>query len=216
MALAFETTAAITAPPDLPKWTEDDDGGGVKLLPPARYTQSSGADRTNACAALGLPRATFEAVGTSGAGAPAPVLRIELTNGGALQPMDVGAPILRVGAKFKPVSPNGGPDTPPDSAPFELSFGVMWTPGPGAAPNNAGVFSLVNPLPAARFTAFGVAHEMRITGLRVPDAAEGLQGRKTWWNDKGPWSEAEGYGAVVVALDGGVHAVELLGEVRVV
>lgn len=56
----------------------------------------------------------------------------------------------------------------------------MWTPGSGTAPNNAGQFNLVHPLPSKEFMAYGVRHTLTLTGLRVSDAdgAGGIEGRK--------------------------------------
>jgi hypothetical protein len=197
-------------------------GEKISVLPGGRgYTQRAGPDGpggVNEMAAASSPRASFEAAAgaaRAGWGAPAPVLTLKLKNGGAMQPADVGAPIMEVTAAFKPVAFAKGVDTPPGTDAFQVKFGVMWTPGPGAPPNNAGVFSLVNPLPSHDFTAFGVPHRFRVTGLRAAaEGGHGLTERKLWWNKEGD-DPAAGVGAVVVPMDGKEYVVEVLGELTV-
>ncbi len=88
---------------------------------------------------------------------------------------------------------------------------------PSKSPPNTppGVFNLVNPLPSKEFEAYGVTHRLRVTGLRVTSDG-GVAGRKTWWNDRGPWREEEGYGAALVPMDGKQYTVDVMGELALV
>lgn len=215
LGLIFEVTPTVA-----PR-TAGGFGEKIALLPGGRgYRQSAGPDGpggANEMAAAPAPRAAFDAAGgrAGGWGAPAPVLTLRLKNGGAMQPMDVGAPIMEVTAAFKPLAFQKGVDKPPNTDAFDLKFGVMWTPGPGAPPNNAGVFSLVHPLPAREFLAFGVPHRFRLTGLRrAAEGGQGLKPHKQWWN-KDDADPAAGVGAMVVPMDGKDYLVEVLGELTV-
>jgi hypothetical protein len=216
LGLVFQVTPTVA-----PRSAASNFGEKVTLLPGGRgYTQSAGPDGpggTNEMAAAASPRAGFEAAGSraGGWGAPAPLMTLKLKNGGAMQPMDVGAVIMDVTAAFKPVAFVKGVDPPPATEAFSLKFGVMWTPGQGAPPNNAGVFTLVNPLPSHEFTAFGVPHRFRVTGLRpAPEGGRGLVERRMWWNKEGD-DPAAGVGALVVPMDGKEYAAEVLGELTV-
>lgn len=246
MPIAFDVKPSVSAA-NLPKWGADG-RAGVKLLPAgcggagagdegeggagtgacAGYTQASeGGGGANEMRASPLARAVFPAVGrgSRGAGAPAPIARLSLRNGGALMPQDVGAPILTVRLDLTPVATRGGGDAPVASERFDVSFGVMWTPGNGAPPNNAGVFHLTPNPPPKEFVAYGVKHRLTITGLRPlprPTSAETAddggvaEGRPVWWKkDGGDGAAVGGYGAVFVPMDGRRYPVEVLAEVAV-
>lgn len=143
--------------------------GGVVLQPAGcstkcnGFTQSSGEEHTNEMYAFGLDRATLErgdAVdGTPGT--PAAFMRVQLRNRGLAVPADAGMAIVNVTVRMTPVGLAGG-DAPPGSEPFDVTFGVMWTPGAGSKPNAAALFSLVSPLPAVKFMAYGQPHEFSV------------------------------------------------------
>ena len=142
--------------------------GGVVLQPAGctskcnGYTQSSGEERTNEMYSFGIDRATFERGDGSSAGSPAPFMRVQLRNRGLAMPADVGAAITNMTVNFAPVGVTGG-EPPAGSEPFDVTFGVMWTPGAGTKPNTAGLFSLVNPLPTVKFTADGVQYQFTVS-----------------------------------------------------
>lgn len=181
------------------------------------YVQSSGQGMDNEMHLVTPNKgAVFNPVATEtrSTGTPAPMLEVHVTNGGARQPMDTGSPIMTVTAEFNPVSINGG-DAPPDTEGFSLSFGVMWTPGPGSPPNSAGTFSLVHPLPLVDFHGYGVSHRFSVVGVRPAAGAAacpGLQGRKLWWGKD--WDDNRGFGAMVVPQDKQC-TLEILGELSV-
>ena len=126
----------------------------------------------------------------------------------------------RASATGKPsfAAPRERPSTPAPSARNspQLTFSGFWTLGPGAAPNNAGIFSLVHPLPSTEFIAYGVRHRFRITGLAATElaASAGVENRKLWWNKDTP--AGHGFGAVVVPKDSCKYPVDVLGELSVV
>jgi hypothetical protein len=158
-----------------PGWAVGGRPGGVALQPAGcagaacnGYTQSSAGDKTNEMYVFGQkPTSPFAAVGprrgapdAQGAGQPAPFLAVQLRNRGATLPADAAAPIVNLTVSFTPLSING--DAPPSTEAFSLTLGVMWTPGEGAKPNAAALFALVPPLPSAKFTAYGVAHQFQV------------------------------------------------------
>ncbi|KAI8464000.1 MAG: coth protein-domain-containing protein [Monoraphidium minutum] len=190
--------------------------GGVQLQPPGcpggckGFTQSSGEERTNEAYVKGLARAAFEPTNAGASkGSPAPFLLVQLRNRGARVPADAGAQVVNITADFTPVVG--------DAEKFSLTFGVMWTPGNGTAPNVAGLFSLVHPLPVASFTAFGVPHRFRVTGLGVNELAfaTGVEGKRLWWSKDGPDAAAAGYGAVLVPEEKCKWTLEVIGALEV-
>lgn len=246
LPVAFDVSPSVVVTRDLPKWGSvalqpagcDATGAGAGARRCTGYVQSAGEaggagasaaeERANEMRALPVARAAFASVGSAkdGAGSPAPIARLKLRNNGAMMPQDVGAPILTVRLSLAPVSPRGGGDAPPGTdASVDLSFGVMWSPGGGAPPNNAGLFSLVHPLPSRAFVAYGVRHRVTVTGLRAAAAGPGgaaaagpgPEGRPVWWKKDGGASAAEeGFGAMVVPMDGRTYDVEVLADVAVV
>ncbi|GBF98547.1 hypothetical protein Rsub_11877 [Raphidocelis subcapitata] len=210
MPVAFEVTPLFDVPAPT-GWAN------VRLLNDAAGYEQAAGDRppneSNSATAGRLERATFEPAGAgpAGAGPPAPVLLFGLRNNGALQPMDVGSPLVGVTLKLRPLGVNGL-ESAPDSEPFDVSFRVMWTAGGGAPPNKAGLFSLVHPLPSVEFKAYGAPHKFELTGLRVGGGAGGAQPRKAWWNKEAD-DPAAGVAAALVPEDGRAHEVELLARV---